>query len=130
MTPEQKLWDFLRTVIPGDTIRIENAAGNGTPDVNVCYEGDEIWIELKVCPRDKVLVRKEQRVWGFRRARSGGRVWIINRDGDFLYFYLHHIDCIKHDDKHQRIISAPNYSFHKSEVRDFFLSTTFWKPNI
>jgi Holliday junction resolvase len=130
MTPEQRLWDSIRLMIPGDIIRIENAAGVGTPDVNACWKGNEVWLELKVCPENKVLVRKEQRVWGFRRSRAGGTVWVINKSGYSIDFYLHSVECVKHDDKYQMITSKPTYSFHKTEVKDFFLSKTFWKPNI
>ena len=130
MTPEQKLWQFLQPMIPGDLIRIENAAGVGTPDVNACYQGCEVWLELKVCPRKRLLVRKEQRVWGFRRARAGGTVWVINRDGDNIDFYLHCIECVKHNDKYQVITSEPAHSFHKSVVDSFFKTSAFWNPII
>ena len=45
---EALLWQLIKRNITGHLIRIENTSGSGTPDVNACDEGNEVWIELKL----------------------------------------------------------------------------------
>lgn len=68
-------------------MRIENLAGSGCPDINVCYAGRELWIECKEVKRfskgAKILRRKlrpEQLNWMRLRYAAGGATWIC------LYF--------------------------------------------
>lgn len=80
MTPEQRYWNMIRDRIPGHVQRFENAIDRGTPDVNVCHQGIEVWIELKVVENRMVKIRKEQRVWGIRRWKAGGKVYLLSAD--------------------------------------------------
>jgi hypothetical protein len=80
MRPEARFWITVRKHLPGHAIRVENCIGNGTPDVNVCANGREAWIELKIKENGIYKIRKEQHVWGCIRARSGGRVFVIGHD--------------------------------------------------
>lgn len=63
--------------------RIESGGvGRGTPDLNGCLEGQEIWVECKHTPGWVVSSFKErpQQVgWLERRSRAGGRCFIAVR---------------------------------------------------
>lgn len=92
---EKGLWDKVRAALIAryrdgvHLVRVENVVGEGTPDVNYSFvDGAEGWIELKEIDgwpkRVDTIVRvdhytTEQRVWHRRRARAGGRVWVLLR---------------------------------------------------
>src|SRR6266550_5439963 len=63
---------------PAHVQRIETSTAAGVPDMNVCHEGHEFWIESKLyIPGRGVLLRKEQYAWGMRRATVGGRAFVV-----------------------------------------------------
>jgi hypothetical protein len=83
----------------GDFIRIENAVGVGTPDVNYALNNGsgEGWIELKCIPKwparpDTPVVIKhytqEQRIWHMHRARYGNVYVLIRVDETREYLML------------------------------------------
>ena len=45
---ESQFWALVKGKLPGHVERVENALTRGTPDVNMCVEGTEFWLELKV----------------------------------------------------------------------------------
>lgn len=55
------------------------AIAPGTPDVNGCRLGIEFWIECKWTAGWAVTLRPEQVGWLTRRARAGGRVYVLVR---------------------------------------------------
>lgn len=67
--------------------RIENGVSVGMPDVNVCIEGRESWLELKsptepVRPTTPLFgsnhrVSQEQANWMLRQRRAGGRCYFL-----------------------------------------------------
>lgn len=76
--PEHTFWNRIRDKMPGHAVRIENTAGVGIPDVNVCCRGVEIWFELKVWTEGVgILLRKEQWAWMNRRRTVDGQVWVL-----------------------------------------------------
>lgn len=80
---ESSLWKMLKGHMPSswDVQRIETGStGRGIPDVNVCVDGHEFWIELKVVQGRRVELSPEQVAWHYRRTRAGGRTWILARD--------------------------------------------------
>ena len=85
--------------VPLHYVRLENSAGVGTPDANVCWGGKEIWLEgkhLKALPaRDSTPVRfsdkddmrlVHQGNWLTKRAATGAQclIWVRvdSIDGD------------------------------------------------
>lgn len=78
------MWGRLRkTLREFDPVRIENRVELGTPDVNL--SGGE-WIELKWVRKkpknpDRLFTidhyTKEQETWAERRARAGGKVFLL-----------------------------------------------------
>jgi hypothetical protein len=51
----------------------------GMPDTNTCYNGIEIWVELKVFVSGRTLIRPEQNAWLYRRHHAGGRVFVVSQ---------------------------------------------------
>ena len=74
MNPEKKFQKWLQSKIPGHWQNLEALNSPGLPDVNVCYRGVEVWLELK---GEKVWLRRHQYAWGMRRAKVGGRCFIL-----------------------------------------------------
>jgi len=66
--------------------------GAGIPDLNGCYYGIEIWVELKILQHvkeDKVDISPRQILWHEARQARGGRTWILaaNKDADKLLLW-------------------------------------------
>lgn len=60
--------------------------GRGVPDLNGCFEGRDIWIEMKKADHWAVGIWPEQVAWIERRTRAGGLCRIaVRRDGDELW---------------------------------------------
>lgn len=61
-------------------MRVENSGiGRGVPDLNGCYTGVEVWLELKATPGWAVAIEPWQAAWAERRSRAGGRVFFAVR---------------------------------------------------
>ena len=80
---EVKFWKYIKDHLPGDVIRVENAADPGTPDMNGCFESHEYWIELKVCTNKKkivdvkALLKSSQIVWHLNRGIQKGSILVL-----------------------------------------------------
>ena len=82
MPKEAGLWTLLKAHLPKESHfqRIETGGtGKGVPDVNYCYEGKEIWIELKSIEGLKSTLTPFQVAWIYKRYQSGGNVFILIR---------------------------------------------------
>lgn len=92
MKREAKLWALIRSNLKHTTDRldrIENLTTDGMPDVQGCFDGEEIWMELKSSkaparPTTPVLARAgnhplldTQIVWFARQRRAGGVAFIV-----------------------------------------------------
>lgn len=95
----------------GHACRIENSIGSGFPDINVCQEGQETWLELKLGCFDAVLLRKEQFAWGMRRTAAGGRVRVFSyckvHDAISVFVYPLKVIAEGKTSKYVRIVSPP-----------------------
>ena len=56
-----------------------SATVTGTPDLEGCLDGIQIWVELKKTEGWTVEIRPSQRGWALRRVGVGGRVWVAVR---------------------------------------------------
>lgn len=84
---ESTLWTLIRDRLPGHLTRIENLAGIGQPDVNACYDGSEVWIELKMMKGNYLYFRTSQISFFSRRCKERGRVFVLARkDNDIIVF--------------------------------------------
>mgnify|MGYP006280337633 CR=1 FL=1 len=117
MTPEAKFWNWMSSRFPANThiVRIENASSRGTPDVNICLCGQDIWLELKIAKDNgDVLIRKEQRIFGLKRSMAGGKVFCIAlAHNELLCCWKYPIETIKKDETYQLITDANCFYAHK-----------------
>lgn len=81
MTPEQKFYQWFRKQLPfnADCCRVENTTMGGMPDVNICWEGNEIWVELKCFVSGRTLIRPAQNAWMHRRKAANGKIFLISQ---------------------------------------------------
>ena len=80
MPKEASLWQLLRENLSKEVHfqRIETGGtAKGVPDVNLCYQGKEIWIELKSITGNKLTLSEFQIVWMHNRDKSGGKCLIL-----------------------------------------------------
>jgi hypothetical protein len=70
---------------------IETLTVNGVPDAEFCFDGAQGWCEYKFTAHWYVTLRAEQIGWNLRRARAGGRSFIIvrrtSKPDDELYIF-------------------------------------------
>lgn len=53
--------------------------GRGIPDLEGCWQGVSVWIEMKLTGGYTAGLRPEQIGWIHRRSRAGGRVFVMVR---------------------------------------------------
>lgn len=98
MAREASLWQRCKTAIKAlkecghllHACRLENSAGEGNPDVELCINGANPWIELKSCPRParastpiRPRTRDSQSVWHRKRTEAGSEMhWVLMQVGD------------------------------------------------
>jgi len=98
MTPEQKFYQWFRKQLPhgADCVRIETTTMGGMPDVNVCYKGIEIWVELKCFVNGRVLIRPQQNAWMHRRKFRGGKVFLIADHSSGIHVWVPEFLSVPH----------------------------------
>ncbi len=109
MKPEARLWQAIRENMwrPGDRLtRIENSVLSGSPDVNGCLQGEDVWIELKAPTEPKramtpMLSRSgnhplllSQVNWFAQQRQAGGIAFILLRTDKHIFL----VDGTKHAD--------------------------------
>lgn len=92
--------DHLRRMSSTHAQRIEDAFSLGIPDLNLCHNGAECWIEFKrrleypERASTRVLgnegLRPEQLVWLLSRQAAGGKVLVIVRVAKDYYMFDDH----------------------------------------
>lgn len=86
MTPEQsfKQWFVSNRPQAWHVQCIESTTGRGIPDINLCANGLDIWLEFKAEGKRPQL-RPEQIAWISRREASGGRAFALHRQTDGMW---------------------------------------------
>jgi len=56
---------------------IETTTSRGVPDIHMCHQGADCFVELKLFTGGRVLLRPEQYAWGTKRAHHGGRSAVL-----------------------------------------------------
>tara|TARA_X000001382_G_scaffold10998_1_gene7492 strand:- start:1747 stop:2142 length:396 start_codon:yes stop_codon:yes gene_type:complete len=74
---EKDFWRSIQPKLNGHVNRVENIAGVGIPDVNICHNGIETWVELKVAVGRYLLFEWSQISWYKHRGQEQGRVKIV-----------------------------------------------------
>jgi hypothetical protein len=101
MINEKKAYNRFRLLFKGRRFRmtrVENVVAVGMPDVNLCINGHEHWIEIKAPtePKRKSTplfgsnhrVEKEQANWMLDQLRNGGNGWfLIATDKRFIILH-------------------------------------------
>lgn len=133
---EIKFWHWLKNKLSKSKVdmqRIENTTGGGVPDVNMCYQGSEAWIELKVYVKGNVLLRKQQYAWIVRRANVDGNVLVIafNEETGSVDIWCPSIVnplIVRpwgNTEKYVAIESSPDFSYNKNVSVDLYLRAIF-----
>jgi hypothetical protein len=85
---ESQFWALVKGKLPGHVERVENALTRGTPDVNMCHMGIEVWLELKVLDtKGSCELRPEQYLWHRKRQEVGGKVFVLARNETVIKIY-------------------------------------------
>ena len=85
---ESQFWALVKGKLPGHAERVENALTRGTPDVNMCYDSTELWLELKILDsKGSCQLRPEQVLWHRKRQESGGRVFVLARNEEVIKIF-------------------------------------------
>lgn len=120
-TLERSFWtNNIKPVLnrlKADAQRLEVATARGVPDVNACHNGNEIWIELKVASKGQIELRKEQYVWGLRRARAGGKVFVVALKHDIVQIWLYPFRVRYTNGRYCHPVTLPNWALHKDDLR-------------
>lgn len=122
MNPEAKLkrWVIGTLLAGGHCQTIETTTGSGIPDINVCYDGKEFWVETKIAmPTGAVLLRPFQHAWIRRRASFGGKVMVLALEPvtDTVWVWWAYDIVVESQGKYLKIISAPWYSAPRSHTK-------------
>lgn len=127
---EKQFWGTIQPMMFGHVQRIENTAGVGVPDVNICYKGREYWIELKVC-QPEILVRVEQWAWHNRRMANGGKCFLLaySYEEETAYFAPTFLLKVKAYGTQRRYVQVTNKEalihIKKSNLREFLKTNLF-----
>lgn len=115
---EAQLSYYLKTRIPGDVRSVECYNTSGMPDLNICLNGVEVWLELKLAIKGLPHIRPLQYSWGMRRSYHKGRVFVVMLEGELLYTwrYPFKVDSIG---TYCRPLSCPISVLPMSEVDKF-----------
>ena len=87
---EKNFWKRLRATLPSGAFCCRIEAGYstpGTPDVWVCMNGVQAWVELKVAHGNRLLLTPQQVIWHRACAKAGGRSWIVAGAKDHIYLW-------------------------------------------
>jgi hypothetical protein len=114
MARESSLWTRCKTGIKhlksrghvAHFCRLENSAGEGSPDVEGVVNGDQCWIELKSNDRPKrpgtairSKTRESQSIWHRERTAAGSRIhWVLIQVGEAHAAKLYLIPGSHYDD--------------------------------
>lgn len=87
---ESAIWSSMRPQLIatfGDKVhacRVENVAGTGMSDINICLGGREIWIESKEQHGNSIRFEPTQIPWIESRLNAGGSVFILVLAGNTI----------------------------------------------
>ena len=76
---ESKFWKLLKAHLPRSAFasRVESGYSTpGAPDLWVCMNGSQQWVELKVAKGTKILLTPQQVIWHRKCAAAGGSSWV------------------------------------------------------
>lgn len=83
------IWKAMRAHMPNvHWTRIETTTGNGVPDLEGCFRGVAVWIEIKsVSASGALYLTPGQCAWHTARAKAGGRNYILAANHTTLWLW-------------------------------------------
>lgn len=60
------------------------ATAAGIPDINMCLDGKEVWVELKSGRLTTSSIKPGQYIWHIKRTQAGGTTWVVQRTDEGL----------------------------------------------
>lgn len=132
---DQKERAFYEYIAPklrahGHLQRIESGQTSpGIPDMCLCINGIEAWIELKVAS-PHVLLRKEQYAWGVSASAYGRKCYVLAWDPEVEHVLLWGFACFRVEpvgrgDKYVRIVTPPRFTASRSVIAEFLITNVF-----
>ena len=91
---------WFKELYPSGHIQLieSEATSAGVPDVNLCHNGIEVWVELKSGRLSTSSIKPGQYMWHTKRTQAGGTTWVVQRDedgnidlGGVMLLHLHHL---------------------------------------
>lgn len=119
--------DWLKTTLFAKNCfvnNIESSTKNGIPDMYVVSDHSPFWIELKASEKKTAcLIRKEQRVWGLKHQRAGGKAFVIHyiEETKTCEVYGHPIRSVQPSGNYLKILDEPLYVCPRSLLYDALL---------
>jgi len=135
MKPEAYFYNQIKSAI-GDIChlqRIETSTALGVPDLNLCYFGTELWIELKITKHktgDYPLLTPFQYAWGIQRLKHFGNSLVLSKHLPTNTMNLRTFRSIEHKRQKRfvKIISPPDLVLEgitEQGIREFFCNNLF-----
>lgn len=86
MPPEANFKSWLTGRVPKHwhCQTIETTTGRGIPDLNICNDAGEMWLEIKAAHKRPHL-RPEQYAWISRRHACGGKAFVLHRCDEDIF---------------------------------------------
>ena len=81
---------WFKELYPSGHIQLieSEATSAGVPDVNLCHNGIEVWVELKSGRLSTSSIKPGQYMWHTKRQRANGNTWVVHRREDgFINLY-------------------------------------------
>lgn len=124
MTAEQKFYQWFRKQLPitADCCRVETSTMGGMPDVNVCLDGIETWVELKVYISGRVLIRPEQNAWIARRTAAGGKACVLAKHPTCYHGWVGSELYVTPHGKYLQITSSPCIMSSTADILNFLFT--------
>lgn len=131
---EQEFYKYLKPKLIGHVQRLESGStAKGIPDLNICYAGCEVWVELKAGGKEPLL-RKEQYAWGIAGNQAGRRCFVLFcGDDDVIKLWKFpdmRVVAVGESAKYVRIQSGPYVFTYKKQNVTEFLITNLFTPTI
>lgn len=111
---------------------IESSTKNGIPDMYVVMDGTAFWLELKVDEdRTAPLIRKEQRVWGYKHERARGKSYFLHfvEASQLCFIYANPVVSVRVVGNYLQILDAPVMCFPKKNTERSLFSLVKGLPD-
>ena len=133
MNPETQMYHRIKTWFEGGRrkahyTRIENIVSSGVPDVVLCSEGKDCWIEAKVQAASRPHIRKTQHAWMYSHRLVGGIACVLIAEPTrYRVSIWHEVEVEPKDEKHVIIVNPPTFMFSNKVPTYDFIENHIWR---